>query len=108
MQLHDLLSGRSFYVFSSHFDHEGVQARRESARLLLRKIAEITGGVYYRVKSLDALKEGYDDIGRLEKARLEERGREEDEDMFSVFLAWAVFILLLDALLSNTVLRRIP
>ena len=41
VQLHDLLSGRSFYVFSSHFDHEGVQARRESARLLLRKIAEI-------------------------------------------------------------------
>jgi Ca-activated chloride channel family protein len=75
---------------------------------MLRKIAQITGGVYYRVKNLDALKEGYDDIGRLEKTRMEERGREESEDMFSTFIAWAVFILLLDAVLSNTFLRRIP
>lgn len=32
---------RSFYVFSVHFDHEGEVARRESAKLLLRKIAAI-------------------------------------------------------------------
>ena len=75
---------------------------------MLRKVAQITGGAYYRVKNLDALKEGYDDIGRLEKTRMEESGREESEDIFFVFLAWAVFILLLNAVLSNTYLRRIP
>jgi endonuclease/exonuclease/phosphatase family metal-dependent hydrolase len=32
------------WVFNTHFDHRGEQARRESARLLRRKIAEITGG----------------------------------------------------------------
>lgn len=36
--------GRIFYVFSAHFDHEGVVARRASADLLLRKIAEISRG----------------------------------------------------------------
>lgn len=35
-------TGRVFYVFNTHFDHEGEQARVESARLCLRKIDEIT------------------------------------------------------------------
>lgn len=34
-------SGRVFYVFNTHFDHMGEQARLESARLLVRKIAEL-------------------------------------------------------------------
>ena len=37
-------NGRVFYVFSAHFDHEGVVARRASSDLLLRKIAEISRG----------------------------------------------------------------
>lgn len=32
-----------FYVFNTHFDHEGVVARRESARLLLARRAAIAG-----------------------------------------------------------------
>jgi endonuclease/exonuclease/phosphatase family metal-dependent hydrolase len=36
-------AARSFYVFSVHFDHEGEVARRESARLLLQRIAQIAG-----------------------------------------------------------------
>lgn len=32
---------RAFYVFNTHFDHRGVKAREESARLLLRKIPTI-------------------------------------------------------------------
>lgn len=35
--------GRSFYVFNTHFDHQGVIARRESATLLLTKVKEIAG-----------------------------------------------------------------
>ncbi|MEW6762809.1 MAG: endonuclease/exonuclease/phosphatase family protein [Pseudomonadota bacterium] len=43
-RLRDRTSNRVFYVFSVHFDHEGEQARRASADLVLRKIAEITRG----------------------------------------------------------------
>lgn len=39
----EIASGRSFYVFNTHFDHVGVVARRESAGLLLRRIAAIAG-----------------------------------------------------------------
>lgn len=37
----DLKSGATFYHFNTHFDHRGENARVESARLLVRKIAEI-------------------------------------------------------------------
>lgn len=44
VELRDEVSGRTFFVFSTHFDHEGVVARRESAKLLTRKIADLAGG----------------------------------------------------------------
>jgi endonuclease/exonuclease/phosphatase family metal-dependent hydrolase len=40
----DIRTGVPFYIFNTHFDHVGVKARIESARLLLRKIHEIAGG----------------------------------------------------------------
>ena len=42
-QLQDHQTGRKFYFFSVHFDHEGEVARRESAKLMLRKVREIAG-----------------------------------------------------------------
>jgi endonuclease/exonuclease/phosphatase family metal-dependent hydrolase len=40
-QLHDSVTKTEFYVFNTHFDHEGVQARIHSARLLRLKIGGI-------------------------------------------------------------------
>ena len=37
----DLGSGRSFYVFNTHFDHRGVEARNKSAALILDKMKTI-------------------------------------------------------------------
>lgn len=42
-KLRDKGSGLVFFAFSVHFDHEGQVARRESARLMLRKMREIAG-----------------------------------------------------------------
>jgi endonuclease/exonuclease/phosphatase family metal-dependent hydrolase len=36
-------TGRSFFVFNTHFDHMGEIARRESSRLLLSQISRIAG-----------------------------------------------------------------
>jgi endonuclease/exonuclease/phosphatase family metal-dependent hydrolase len=43
-RLRDRTSSRVLVVFSVHFDHEGELARRASAELMLRKIAEIARG----------------------------------------------------------------
>lgn len=39
----DLKNKKLFFVFNTHFDHIGQEARRESARLLKQKVKEIAG-----------------------------------------------------------------
>ena len=44
-KLRDRVSKITFFHFNTHFDHMGVQARNESASLILKKIGEIAGKV---------------------------------------------------------------
>lgn len=37
-------SDKEVHFFNTHFDHVGVEARKESAKLILKKIREISGG----------------------------------------------------------------
>jgi len=39
----DVETGKQFYVFNTHFDHVGVQARKNSAALIMQKVKEIAG-----------------------------------------------------------------
>lgn len=39
----DVATGKQFYVFNTHFDHVGVQARKNSAALIMQKVKEIAG-----------------------------------------------------------------
>lgn len=43
VKLKDQQTGREFYHFNTHFDHEGVQARENSALLLQEKVKAIAG-----------------------------------------------------------------
>lgn len=43
VELRDRPAGDRFFVFNTHFDHEGVVARRESARLLLARWKALAG-----------------------------------------------------------------
>lgn len=43
VQLKEKKSGRKFYCFNVHYDHQGMVARRESSKLLLAKIKLIAG-----------------------------------------------------------------
>ena len=42
-KLKDKATGKIFMAVNTHFDHVGVMARRESAKLIMRKIQEIVG-----------------------------------------------------------------
>jgi Ca-activated chloride channel family protein len=74
----------------------------------LRKIAEMTKGKYYRADSSDTLKKIYADIDRLEKTDAEVKKFSQYQELF----AWAVlpgmFALLLEAVLSHTIWRKLP
>ena len=39
----DLNTKKEFYFFNVHFDHQGVEARRQSGHLMVKKIKEIAG-----------------------------------------------------------------
>lgn len=41
IKLKDKITKKTFYVFDTHFDHRGVKAREESAKLILKNIKEI-------------------------------------------------------------------
>lgn len=43
VQLMDIASKKTFYFFNVHFDHQGVIARIESAKLMIEKIKSIAG-----------------------------------------------------------------
>ena len=42
-KLKDKFTGQTFYVFDAHFDHQAVEARRQSGILMVKKIKEIAG-----------------------------------------------------------------
>ena len=39
--LQEKKTGKKFYFFNAHYDHQGVEARKESSKLILKKIKEI-------------------------------------------------------------------
>lgn len=45
VKLKDKISGKELFIFNTHFDHEGNEARINSAYLICRKIAEISKDV---------------------------------------------------------------
>lgn len=52
----DLKTGKKFAFFSLHFDHKGKTARAESAKMLVKKVAEISGGLpFFCVGDYNAL-----------------------------------------------------
>ncbi|MBU0547203.1 MAG: VWA domain-containing protein [Candidatus Omnitrophica bacterium] len=74
----------------------------------LIKIANMTGAKYFRVTDTESLRKIYKEIDGLEKTVIEEKGYLEYNELFSVFLILALSILVLDIVLSNTILRKIP
>ncbi len=75
---------------------------------LLKRIADITDGEYFRATDTDSLKKIYERIDELETTPIEETGYNIYKELFGLMLIPALALLLLEILLSNTLLRRIP
>lgn len=74
----------------------------------LNKIAQMTGGQYFRATDTESLRKIYDEIDRLEKTKIEETGYLEYEELFDKILLLGLLFLLVELVLKNTVLMRIP
>lgn len=95
------------------FDDPFVGQRRRMVPVeideeMLRSVAENTGGRYFRATNKEALREIYEEIGELEKTKVEERVYTDVTERYAAFLWPAFGLLLLELLLANTRLRRFP
>ncbi len=75
---------------------------------VLEEIAAITGGKYFRATNSEKLKEIYDEIGKLEKTKIEVKEYTRYEELFVYFLSIGLVLLLLELFLANTYFRKLP
>ncbi len=75
---------------------------------LLRKIANETGGKYFRARDKDGLKNIYSQIDKLEKSKIEITSFKRYEEKFLPFVLAALGLLFLEILLRFTVFKKFP
>jgi Ca-activated chloride channel family protein len=86
----------------------GIQYQRmpvDVDEVTLGKIANITGGKYFRATDNAALKNIYEQIDHLEKAKIDVTQYHKKTELFLPFALMAALFLLLEFALKNTVLK---
>jgi Ca-activated chloride channel homolog len=75
---------------------------------LLQEISSTTGGKYYRATNNRELQEIYNEIDQLEKTKIEVTSYRSATELFYGWILLGIIFLLLEFILSKTVLRRLP
>ena len=91
-------------IFGKKYIYQRVDLDEDT----LKKIADITGGSYFKATNTSALKEIYQNIDKLEKTKVKVKEYMEYEELFMWFLIPGLACLLLEIILGNTRLRKIP
>ncbi len=74
----------------------------------LREIAKLTNGTYYRATDNKSLAEIFAEIDGLEKTKIEVKQFTRYRELFTFFLLGALILMLLEIILTNSLLRKIP
>lgn len=74
----------------------------------LRQVAQTTGGKYFRAEDTQGLKAIYDAIDKLEKSKVEVEVFNQYRELAGWLMAPALLLLLIELVLSQTVLRKMP
>lgn len=74
----------------------------------LTKIANRTGGKYYRADNAERFQQIYAEIDKLEKTEADVKKFTNYRELFQFAVAAGISVLLLELLLNQTVLRRLP
>ncbi len=74
----------------------------------LAKIADITAGKYFRATDTASLQKIYETINTLETTPFKQPIYMRYDEKFSLFLLYAFILLIIEQVLANTVLRKIP
>jgi len=75
---------------------------------VLRKIAEQTGGKYFRATDNEKLRNIYKEIDKLEKSKIETREYSKKQEEYILFAFAALILLLIERFLAMVILKNIP
>lgn len=90
------------------FGKRYVQAKVDIDEFTLKRIADITSGLFFRARDPKSLSEIYAKINELERTEVKVLEYQSFDELFPNFLMPALFILFGEILLRNTVFLRIP
>ena len=85
-----------------------ARSRADVDEALMKRMSELTGGLYYRASDETALRDVYREIQTLEKARVGTRAFISTDDVSLPFVAAGAGLLALQFVLALTVFRRTP
>lgn len=74
----------------------------------LAKIAELTRGKYFRATDTNSLKNIYKEIDALEKVQIEQLEFKQYKELFFYFVLAGLFLLILELIVSHTLILKIP
>ncbi len=97
-----------FPVDDPLFGKRYVQAKVDIDEKMLKRIADITGGTFFRARDPKGLEEAYKQIDKLEKSEVKVKEFSNYNELFHYALWPALLILLLEILLGSTVLMKLP
>ncbi|MBC8282909.1 MAG: VWA domain-containing protein [Nitrospinae bacterium] len=100
--------GKAPFLVNSIFGQRYVYQEVDIDEDTLKEISNITGGQYFRATDLESLKAIYKQIDQMEKSEVKVIDHSEYTELFHYFLIPGILLLLLEIILSNTLLRRIP
>ena len=89
----------------------GIQLQNvpvEIDEAVLKQIASVTGGQYFRATDNDKLQQIYNEIDQLEKSKVEVKHFSKREEQYFWFGLVGMLLLVTEALLRYTLLRKIP
>lgn len=75
---------------------------------VLKQVAAITGGQYFRATDNNKLKQIYDEIDQLEKTKIEVKHFSKRQEQYFWFALIGMLLLISEAVLRYTLLRKIP
>lgn len=75
---------------------------------LLQNIADGTGGKYFRATDTQKLKAIFEEIGEMEKTKIEIEEYTKYSEKFAILAIPAFLFLLIEIVLANTIFRKIP
>ncbi len=97
-----------FPVNDPLFGKRYVQAEVEIDEMVLKRIADITGGLFFRARDSRSLGAIYEKINQLEKTEIKVKEYRSFEELFPYFLIPGLLLLLGEILIRNTIVVKIP